>query len=83
MYDVNIYTNCIDTQRDGFDKLSTFYIGTYVHGGLHGANHVKEDSGYLRNFSAVPEIFLLVKEEGVTMYVLVKTRNVWSFTPTS
>ena len=22
VYDVNIYTNCIDTQRDGFDKDS-------------------------------------------------------------
>jgi len=21
VYDVNIYTNCIDTQRDGFDKV--------------------------------------------------------------
>ena len=21
MYDVNIYTNCIDTQQDGFDKV--------------------------------------------------------------
>jgi len=23
VYDVNIYTNCIDTQRDGFDKTVT------------------------------------------------------------
>ena len=23
MYDVNIYTNCIDTQRDGFDKVQS------------------------------------------------------------
>ena len=24
VYDVNIYTNCIDTQRDGFGKVTTF-----------------------------------------------------------
>ena len=31
MYDVNIYTNCIDTQRDGFDKesLNVLAGGTY------------------------------------------------------
>ena len=23
MYDVNIYTNCIDTQRDGFDNVTS------------------------------------------------------------
>ena len=25
MYDVNIYTNCIDTQGDGFDKVKILW----------------------------------------------------------
>ena len=30
MYDVNIYTNCIDTQRDGFGKVYLFRYNVVI-----------------------------------------------------